>query len=178
MKKTHIITISTTLALMLTASAEKGEKKGPKRDSEIPKAVKEYILEKYDTDDDGELSDDEKETLKADIDEAVEERKKNALENFDADDDGKLSKEEREAVRAAKKAQMLKEYDADGDGELSKDEKEAGLKEKLEEDPEAVLAHFFMKSKHGAEGEKGDRQGKGKSGGKRGGKSGERRRSE
>ena len=86
------------------------------------------ILQKFDTDGDGKLSDEEKEKIE-------EIQKAEMLEKFDQDGDGTLSVEERQAARQGmlernappmgeRFAEMLAKFDADGDGKLSDEERE------------------------------------------------------
>ena len=94
------------------------------------------VLNAYDVDGDGALSDEEQATLEADLVAGCEARRAALIEAFDADGDGALSEEERataqeaiaaerEAERAAREASLLESYDADGDGELSHEERHA-----------------------------------------------------
>ena len=81
------------------------------------------FMEKYDTDGDGKLSDDERKTMR----EAFHKRR---MERYDKDGDGKLSEEERRAMRrgrggmwvAATERWRLQHFDLDGDGKLSEEE--------------------------------------------------------
>ncbi|WP_455565031.1 EF-hand domain-containing protein [Akkermansia biwaensis] len=95
------------------------------------------VLEQYDTDKDGKLSDEEKAAVKAEIDKRMKARRDEMMKKYDKDGDGKLSREERQSMRdgwakahpeAVKKmeerrAEMMKKYDKDGDGKLSDEEK-------------------------------------------------------
>ena len=74
-------------------------------------AAQAAILEKYDTDGDGVLSRAEMHALHEDGREAF-------MAKYDTDDDGELSSEERDAI----KADFIEQFDTDGDGLLSKDE--------------------------------------------------------
>jgi hypothetical protein len=65
----------------------------------------EHMLFIYDVDGDGELSDEEKAELQADLTAGCEARQAALLAEFDADDDGALSEEELEAARAAHEAE-------------------------------------------------------------------------
>ena len=94
----------------------------------------------YDADGDGELSDPEREELKADLEAGCEAQKDLLFARLDADGSGEISKEELEGAREAhkakheaKRAEIVEQYDADGDGRLSKDERHAA-----HEDREAV----------------------------------------
>jgi len=79
------------------------------------------ILAEYDVDGDGELSDDERAAAREGRQAEREARRAERLAAIDTDGDGEISDEEREAARAAR----LAEYDTDGDGELSDEEKAA-----------------------------------------------------
>ncbi len=90
------------------------------------------LLEKYDADGDGVLSEQEKETLR-------EARRQARLERFDTDGDGVLSDEEKSAARdamkehlAERRQHMLERFDTDGDGELSENEREAARQARKE----------------------------------------------
>jgi hypothetical protein len=100
------------------AAAAKGKKgPGPKG----PEARKE-MLEKYDTDKDGKLSEEERKAAFAD----------RMSKKFDKDGDGELNDEEKAAMeeaREAHKAAMLKKLDKDGDGKISEEERKAARAE-------------------------------------------------
>ncbi len=97
------------------------------------------MLEKFDADKDGKLSDSEKAAAKAEFEKKRAGMEAKALEKFDADKDGKLSDEERAVMKKeraemhgkmkAKKDAILKKYDKDADGKLNDEEKEAGKEE-------------------------------------------------
>ncbi|MGJ8671399.1 hypothetical protein [Rubritalea sp.] len=90
--KTLVLAIS-ALALPTLAFAEAdGSKKGPGGDKN-----REHMLEKFDADGDGELSEAERETAKA----ARDAHREEILSKYDADGDGKLSKEERQTAEDA-----------------------------------------------------------------------------
>ena len=87
------------------------------------------FMEKYDTDGDGKLSEEERNAMR-------EAFRKRSIEKYDKDGDGKLSEEERRAMRkdrggvwaAATERWRLQHFDLDGDGKLSEAE-EAEQKE-------------------------------------------------
>lgn len=86
----------------------------------------------YDVDDSGDLSDDERAELEADLAVRCDNLQAALLEAFDADLDGTLSDEELtnaqaayEAERVAREVAELAEFDADGDGQLSHEERRA-----------------------------------------------------
>lgn len=89
---------------------------------------KQALLEKFDTDKDGKLSDSERAAAKAQAKERLQEQKA----KFDTDGDGKLSDSERDAARAAfaarlkeKHPQLFAKIDSNGDGTLSREEAQA-----------------------------------------------------
>ena len=73
-----------------------------------------FMAEQYDTDGDGQFSQEEREAAHAAI-----------LEKYDADGDGVLSRKERHAMREAAHDAFIAKYDTDGDGELSTKERDA-----------------------------------------------------
>lgn len=83
------------LAIPSLAFAEDGEEKGKK--GKHCKEHREAILEKFDADGDGKLSEEERETAKA----AMKAKRKELLEKYDVDGDGKLNAEERQAAKDA-----------------------------------------------------------------------------
>jgi Ca2+-binding EF-hand superfamily protein len=91
------------------------------------------LLEKYDKDADGDLTEEEVEKAMKEI---GEKHRQEMLLRYDTDNDGKLSKEERKAMFADRtepwqvrqRQFALKHFDDDGDGELS-DEESAAAKE-------------------------------------------------
>jgi hypothetical protein len=76
--------------------------------------MRKKMLEKYDADKDGKLSEEERKAAQAG-------RRAEMTKKFDADGDGELSQEE----KATMKAEMLKRLDKDGDGEVSEEERKA-----------------------------------------------------
>ncbi len=170
MKKSLIITMSFALFGFagLATAQEKGEKGCDHRAK---------MLEKFDTNKDGELSEEEKKAFrekmgkkgengKRKCHEGCEEMKKKLLEKYDADGDGKLSDEEKKTARAAwdekrkgmeeKMSKMRKDFiekhDTDGDGELSDDEK-AAMKEKYKAAHEEFKAEMLEKYDADGDGE-------------------------
>jgi len=94
------------------------------------------LLEKYDADGDGTLSEQEKETLRKamrahkDLDKTL--KRQARLQRFDTDGDGVLSDDEKGAARdamkkhgAKRRQHMLERFDTDGDGQLSENERKA-----------------------------------------------------
>jgi len=87
------------------------------------------LLGIYDSDQSGDLSDEERAQLEADLAARCENRTRLLLAEFDANGDGELDDAEwdaaHEAIRArfeARKAELLAEFDANGDGELDEEE--------------------------------------------------------
>ena len=77
-----------------------GNKRGERPQGQMPQ----QLLEKFDTDKDGQLSDTEKEAMKDGMKKRLHKREmnNNMLEKFDTDKDGKLSDEEKKALREAR----------------------------------------------------------------------------
>ena len=115
-----------------------------------PAVRKAEMLKKFDKDGDGKLSDEEKSTLRAEMQNRrgggrdrkqwTPEQRDEMLKKFDKDGDGKLSDEERTTLRAEiqnrrggrdrkqwtpeQRDEMLKKFDTDGDGKLSQEERD------------------------------------------------------
>lgn len=102
MTKSIITGAAAAIALSMTAYAEgddnkpKGHRKGGKEHHE---AMKKKMLERFDADEDGKLSDEEKQTARETIRKERKEIRTAVLKEFDKDNDGKLSEEERKGVR-------------------------------------------------------------------------------
>ncbi len=121
MKTTTLITLGALIGTCTFATAEEKPKRpdGPKR--EVPAEV----LEKFDADKDGQLSDDEKKAMHAEMKARMEARKAKMLEKYDTDKSGELSDTEKEAMKADMEARhkaLIEKYDADKDGKLSREE--------------------------------------------------------
>lgn len=117
MKTTKLITLG---ALIGTCSFAAAQDKPPREDG--PKrGVPAEVLEKFDADKDGKLSEDERKAMR-------EERKAKMLAKYDTDKNGELSDTEKDAMKADMEAQhkaFLEKYDADKDGKLSREEVKA-----------------------------------------------------
>ena len=88
------------------------------------------MLEKFDADGDGSLSDAEKQAAKEAFEaRRAEHREKMMLKHFDEDGDGVLSEPEQAAAQEAHE-QRLAKFDLDGDGELSREEHQAARAER------------------------------------------------
>jgi Ca2+-binding EF-hand superfamily protein len=121
MKTTSFVTLSALLASCAFAVAEDKPKRPDRPQRELPPA----LLEKFDADKDGKLSDEERKTMRTEMEAKREQFRAKMLEKFDADKDGKLSDAEKATMREAMKArhqEMLAKYDANKDGKLDKSE--------------------------------------------------------
>lgn len=113
-------------ALLAQPGEGPGAGPGPKRQGPPPKRM----LERFDADGDGMLSEAERETARKEH----QARKAEMLKDYDADGDGTLSKQERAKVREelgpppeqrkARQDKMKERFDEDGDGVLSEAERE------------------------------------------------------
>lgn len=175
MKKTFLLALCAALPLMAQEASDQpqdqpapsnAKQHGPKghRGQRAPKGNlppgamligHRLLLEKYDTDGDGKLSDDERKAVQEDAKKMHEAKKAEILAKFDTDGDGKLSDDERKAMREdwsknhpevtekmkEKRQQqlrqhredMIKKFDTDGDGKLSDDERKA-MRESMQKD--------------------------------------------
>lgn len=109
-------------------------------------ALRQWVKKKFDGDQDGKLSETEREAAKAAFKEKGGEIRTKVMEKFDADHDGKLNQTERESAKAALTARkgaknkatrnddagnkavglrqlLLERFDADKDGQLSETER-------------------------------------------------------
>jgi Ca2+-binding EF-hand superfamily protein len=124
MKTTSFVTLSALLASCAFAVAEDKPTRPDRPQRELPPA----LLEKFDTDKDGKLSDEERKTMRTEMEAKREQFRAKMLEKFDTDKDGKLSDAEKSTMREAMKArhqEMLAKYDANKDGKLDKSEIQA-----------------------------------------------------
>lgn len=115
----------------------KGERRGGPRSEEFRKRM----LERFDKDKDGELSEEERAEARKEFEKMRAERggegrrrgpggpgREEFIKRFDKDGDGKLSEDEQKAARAAmeeRRKEMIKKFDKDGDGKLSEEERDA-----------------------------------------------------
>jgi Ca2+-binding EF-hand superfamily protein len=84
------------------------------------------MFEKFDTNKDGKLDDQEKAALHTAMQAKHDERKAQMLAKYDTNKDGKLDDTERTAARNEKLAETFKTLDTDGNGQLSLSEFQAG----------------------------------------------------
>lgn len=136
MKSWIIVSAIAALVAVQAQGAEEaaGPRKGPGKmrrpPMERPGMDHAAMLEKFDADGDGKLSDTEKAAAREAMQKKREAARKEWMAKADTDGDGKVSPEEREAAREkmaeanpAMKERMLKRFDKDGDGKLSDDER-------------------------------------------------------
>ena len=84
------------------------------------------MLQKYDTNNDGQLDAQERAAMRADFKAKRQERREKMLAKWDANGDGKLEPSERAAMRQAHAEKAFKRLDTNGDGQLSLQEFEQG----------------------------------------------------
>ncbi|MFI3243713.1 MAG: hypothetical protein R3Y56_05625 [Akkermansia sp.] len=161
MKKPLLILalILAPMSLAQTDNDRPSRAQNGQRNPEMRQNMKAKMLEKFDTDGDGELSDDERSQAKS----ARENRsggqaggaqgkngfggakgkngagkkqgitkemlRKRILDKFDADSDGKLNEDERAKAKAAHE-QRLQKYDTNGDGKIDKEERKELMSER------------------------------------------------
>ncbi|HEV8255205.1 MAG TPA: EF-hand domain-containing protein [Vicinamibacteria bacterium] len=124
MKRTVFVLGLAVAAGAVAASADEGDHAGA-RHRGMDRA---RLMEKYDTNKDGKLDDQERAALRQDMEARRAQHRQWLLEKYDANHDGKLDEQERAAMRADRKAhreEFLKRFDTDGDGKLSQSEREA-----------------------------------------------------
>ena len=79
----------------------------------------------FDTDGDGQLSDDERAAMKASMQAEREQRRQDMIAKFDKDGDGQLSDDEKLAMKTERAQGMVTHLDSDGDGKVSQAELDA-----------------------------------------------------
>lgn len=123
-------------ALLLTPVISRAEE-APARE-----AFRKQMMERFDADKDGKLSDAEREAAKTALKEKGGEVRGKVLEKFDADKDGKLSETERDAAKAALKARQENKGTAGKKGEKAEgkaEEQRRKLMEQFDEDKDGQL---------------------------------------
>lgn len=141
----RVMGLTTALgATLAMAEAESGTNAVPHR-GERQRPSREEILNRYDTDGDGALSETERQAMHEDRDgrrggpPPDMPPREELISQFDTDGDGKLNEAERSAMRAsmekqheerraereARRQERMERFDADGDGTLNEDERQA-----------------------------------------------------
>lgn len=118
MKMKPWITLGLLLASSAFAAAQEGSDKAPDRPQ---RKMPPGMIERFDKDGDGKLSDDEMKAMQAERNEA----RKEMVKKYDKDGDGKLSGEERKTMRVemeAKHKALVEKYDANKNGKLEPEE--------------------------------------------------------
>ena len=80
------------------------------------------LLEKYDTNKDGKLDDQERAAMRADFKAKREARHEKMLAKYDTNKDGKLDPQERAVMRDERATAAFQKMDKDGNGSISLDE--------------------------------------------------------
>ncbi len=88
--------------------------------------MREKVLEKFDTNRDGQLDEAERQAMREARRARKEARREEMLAKFDANRDGQLDEIEREAAHKERSAERFKKLDTDGNGVLSLEEFQAG----------------------------------------------------
>jgi Ca2+-binding EF-hand superfamily protein len=83
------------------------------------------LLQKYDTNHDGKLDDQEKAAMRADFEAKRAQKKAELLQKYDLNKDGKLDDNERAVMRDDRTVEAFKKMDLDGNGSISLDELKA-----------------------------------------------------
>jgi Ca2+-binding EF-hand superfamily protein len=156
MKKLLGVVIAASLMItgLSMAAEEGGEGPGGKKRGKGRMDHRKMLLEKFDADGDGKLSEEERAKARAEFTKKHPELHAKMIEKFDKDGDGKLNEEERKAAheamkerakgrgkgrgkeielteeqRAEVKKHLLEKFDTDKDGKLSEEETKAAREE-------------------------------------------------
>lgn len=128
------------------SDAERGfPKKGGHHMKDAMQRMRSKFLSRNDLDEDGVLSDEEREKARVEMQKHWQNTHKEMLNLYDADKDGELSCEEKHIAAEAKRKKILAEFDADGSGDLNKEEKKVAFESMLESNPSDIL--FLLKHK-------------------------------
>lgn len=129
MKKTLTIAVALLLAPAFaqdTTTTNTGENMTTNSRME---AMHAKMMDKYDTDGDGKLSEQEKATAMSDMQKYKDEKWSDLMQKYDKDGDGMISQEEWTAIKNDKGhykegawSDMISKYDRDGDGKISEQE--------------------------------------------------------
>jgi len=84
------------------------------------------MLQKYDTNGDGKLDDQERAAMRTDLKAKWEAKRAEVLAKYDTNKDGKLDDQERAVMRAERAEEVFKKLDTDGNGQISLAEFKAG----------------------------------------------------
>ncbi|MDG1358136.1 MAG: EF-hand domain-containing protein [Akkermansiaceae bacterium] len=147
MKKTTrliITAITGTFISSMCANAENIEGNAKDFRAKAAQAPPKRILDKFDQDGDGLLSESERNNLKQAMSQRREAVKAKMLKRFDSDQDGQLSPEEKNAAapilaeeRKKIKAAIVEQFDKDNDGKLSIDERKGSREWLKQNHPDA-----------------------------------------
>ena len=127
MKTTTLLTLG---ALIGTCSFAVAQDAAPERPERPQRRIPAEMLEKFDANKDGELSEDERKAMREANRAEMEKRRAEMLKKYDKDGNGELSEEERKTMREemeAKRKALLEKYDADKNGRLSPEERKAAV---------------------------------------------------
>lgn len=89
------------------------------------------LIQKYDTNKDGKLDDQEKAAMRADFKAKHEARHQEMLAKYDTNKDGKLDETERQVMIDDRAAEIFKKLDTNNDGVISLQEFKAGQKQMI-----------------------------------------------
>ena len=145
-KKTGLL-MALIVAAALSSTATPDGKGSGNKDARGERPSREEMRVRFDTDGDGQLSEEERAAMREARGDGRGERpsREELLERFDADGDGELSEQERAALREEmgrrrgpggerpSREELLEKYDTDGDGQLSEKERR-----KMQEDREKM----------------------------------------
>ncbi len=120
MKATKLITLGALMGAFSVASAEEAKP----RERQVPAG----LMEKFDTNKDGKLSEEERKAMREGMQELREKMRAEMLKKYDKDGDGELSEEERKTMKdemEAKRKALVEKYDTNKNGKLDPEEAKA-----------------------------------------------------